>query len=70
MYMQVPQAFAAAAAGPAVPGVPAWALASMPVALHSDPIELEGAHAAFKGFFETIFPGLICGVHVQPRFLS
>ena len=27
---QVPQAFAAAAGGPAVPSVPAWALASMP----------------------------------------
>ena len=55
--MQVPASFTGGA-GPPVSDAPQWALASMPHQLHSDPIELEGARGALKGFFEQLFPGL------------
>ena len=56
--MDAPEGFAEAAA--AAEPIPAWMLAALPHQLHSDPIEVSGARAAFKAFFggESMFPAL------------
>ena len=56
--MDAPEGFAEAAA--AAEPLPAWMLAALPHQLHSDPIEVSGARAAFKAFFgsESMFPAL------------
>ena len=47
-------------AGVEVPPVVSWILASCVPTLHSDPIEVAGMRAAFRGFFSSasMFPSL------------